>query len=262
MFSTIAATLLRNIDQFPRNFAATVFPAFSCFRSRKRHPGLSCPGRLDRLFGLIVFGSRIIARLIRRRGNGIPIGLRRRRLGRRCRCRRRGRCRGRCGRGRRGRCWRGRGRGRRGRRRCRGRCRGRRSTSGGRGVESRRSRLLLTREHKRQNIVGILIGPLAGIARGPVANGAILEHLAKHSQEHRDKGNDHQEQNERDAAALDDCLYARRARIVAIIAVAANPRAAIKPKRAVKIHVIMFDTMPVKNSGRIEAQNNLPRLAL
>lgn len=184
--------------------------AFSCFRSRKRHPGLSCPGRLDRLFGLIVFGSRIIARLIRRRGNGIPIGLRRRRLGRRGR--RRGRCRSRC------------------RGRCRSRCRGRRSTSGGRGVESRRSRLLLTREHKRQDIVGILIGPLAGMTCRPIANGAILEHLAKHSQEHRDKSNDHQEQDERNAAALDDCLYARRARIVAIIAVAANSQRGDKAK--------------------------------
>ena len=34
------------------------------------------------------------------------------------------------------------------------------------------------------------------------------------------------------------------------------------PKMAVKIHVMMCDTMPVKNSGRIEAQNSLPRLAL
>ena len=50
----------------------------------------------------------------------------------------------------------------------------------------------------------------------PIANGAILEHLAKHSQEHRDKGNDHQEQNERDAAALDDCLKTRGAIVIAI----------------------------------------------
>lgn len=145
--------------------------AFSCFRSRKRHPGLSCPGRLDRLFGLIVFGSRIIARLIRRRGNGIPIGLRRRRLGRRCGDR--SRCRGRGRRGCRGRCRRGR--------------RGRRSTSGCRGIESRRSRLLLTREHKSQNVVLVLIGPFACITCSPIANGTVLEHLAKDRKEHRDE---------------------------------------------------------------------------
>ncbi len=181
MFSTIAATLLRNIDQFPKNIAATVFPCLFLLSQQKKHPGLSCPGRLDRLFGLIVFGSRIIARLIRRRGNGIPIGFRRRRLGRRGRCRSRRR------------------------RGCRGRC----STSGGRGIEPRRSRLLLTREHKRQDIIGILIGPPAGMARGPVANGTIFEHRAKHIQEHGDKGDDHQEQDERNAATLDDCLKTR-----------------------------------------------------
>lgn len=185
MFSTIAATLLRNIDQFPRNIAATVFQAFSCFRRRKRHPGFSCPGRLDRLFGLIVFGSRVIARLIRRRGNGIPIGFCRRGLGRRCGCR--GRCRSRRRRG----------------RRCRRRCGCRCSTSG-HGIKARRCRLLLARKHKRQDIVGILVGPLTGMTCRPIANGAILEHLAKHNQEHRDKGNDHQEQDEHDATALDD----------------------------------------------------------
>ena len=215
--------------------------AFSCFRSRKRHPGLSCPGRLDRLFGLIVFGSRIIAWLIRRRGNGIPIWLRRRRLGCRSRCR--GRYRGRC----RGRC----------RSRCRRGCRGRCSTSGGRGIESRRSRLLLTREHKRQDIVGILIGPLAGIARGPVANGAILEHLAKHSQEHRDKGNDHQEQDERNAAALDDCLKTRGAIVTAIHTKRSN---GAKDGGEDPRDDVRHDAR--QNSGRIEAQNSLPRLAL
>lgn len=147
MSSTIAATLLRNIDQLPRDIATTVFQAFSCFRRRKRRSGFSCPGRLDRLFGLIVFGSRVIARLIRRRGNGIPIGFCRRGLGRRSRCRRG----------------------------CRGRC----STSGCRGIESRRSRLLLTRKHKSQDVVLILIGPLACIACGPIATARCLSILPK-----------------------------------------------------------------------------------
>ena len=64
----------------------------------------------------------------------------------------------------------------------------------------------------------------------PIANGAILEHLAKHSQEHRDKGNNHQEQNERDAAARDDCLETRRTRIVAVVAIAANAQRGNKAK--------------------------------
>ena len=54
------------------------------------------------------------------------------------------------------------------------------------------------------------------MARGPVTDSAILEHCAKHVEEHRDKGNDHQEQDERDAAALDDCLETRGTVVVAI----------------------------------------------
>ena len=187
MSSTIAATLLRNIDQFPSNIAATVFQAFSCFRHRKRHPGFSCPGRLDRLFGLIVFGSRIIARLIRRRVNGIPIGFCRRRLGRRCGCR--GRCRSRRRRG----------------RRCRLRCGCRCSTSV-HGIKARRCRLLLARKHKRQDIVGILVGPLTGMTCRPIANGTVLEYLAKDRKKYGDESDQHQEQRERDATAGNNCL--------------------------------------------------------
>ena len=54
------------------------------------------------------------------------------------------------------------------------------------------------------------------MARCPVTNGAILEHRAKHIQEHGNKGDDHQEQDERNAATLNDCLKTRGAIVIAI----------------------------------------------
>ena len=57
----------------------------------------------------------------------------------------------------------------------------------------------------------------------PIANGAILEHLAKHNEKHRDKGSDHQEQDEHDAAAPKNRLEARR-RVIAVIAIAAETK--------------------------------------
>lgn len=48
-----------------------------------------------------------------------------------------------------------------------------------RSAVTRRSGLLLEGQHKSQNVVLILIGPLACIACGPIANGTVLEHLAK-----------------------------------------------------------------------------------
>ena len=44
MFSTIATTLLRNIDQFPRNFAATVFTAVFAFAVEIGTPGSGAQG--------------------------------------------------------------------------------------------------------------------------------------------------------------------------------------------------------------------------
>ena len=68
------------------------------------------------------------------------------------------------------------------------------------------------------------------MARGPVTDSTILEHLAKHIQEHGDKGDDHQEQDERNATALNDCLETRRTRIVTVIAVAADAQRSDKAK--------------------------------
>ena len=68
------------------------------------------------------------------------------------------------------------------------------------------------------------------MARGPVTDGTILEHLAKHIQEHGDKGDDHQKQDERNAAALNDCLETRRTRIITVIAVAADAQCSDKAK--------------------------------
>ena len=43
MFSTIAATLLRNIDQFPKNIAATVFPCLFLLSQQKKAPRAQLP---------------------------------------------------------------------------------------------------------------------------------------------------------------------------------------------------------------------------
>ena len=78
-------------------------------------------------------------------------------------------------------------------------CRCRRSI---RSTVTRRSGLLLEGQHKSQDVVLILIGPLACIACGPIANGTVLEHLAKDRKKYGDESDQHQEQHERDATAV------------------------------------------------------------
>lgn len=63
-----------------------------------------------------------------------------------------------------------------------------------RSAVTRRSGLLLEGQHKSQNVVLILIGPLACIACGPIANGTVLEHLAKDRKKYGDESDQHQEQ--------------------------------------------------------------------
>lgn len=70
-------------------------------------------------------------------------------------------------------------------------CRCRRSI---RSTVTRSSGLLLERQHKSQDVVLILIGPLACIACGPIANGTVLEHLAKDRKKYGDESDQHQEQ--------------------------------------------------------------------
>lgn len=77
-------------------------------------------------------------------------------------------------------------------------CRRRRSI---RSAVTRSSGLLLEGQHKSQDVVLILIGPLACIACGPIANGTVLEHLAKDRKKYGDESDQHQEQRERDATA-------------------------------------------------------------
>lgn len=79
-----------------------------------------------------------------------------------------------------------------------------------RSAVTRGSGLLLEGQHKSQNVVLILIGPLACIACGPIANGTVLEHLAKDRKKYSDESDQHQEQRERDATAGNNCLNTRR----------------------------------------------------
>ena len=92
-------------------------------------------------------------------------------------------------------------------------CRCRRSI---RSTVTRSSGLLLEGQCKSQDVVLILIGPFACIACDPIANGTVLEHLAKDRKKYGDESNQHQEQHERDATAGNNCLNTRRTIVVAI----------------------------------------------
>lgn len=56
-----------------------------------------------------------------------------------------------------------------------------------RSAVTRSSGLLLEGQYKSQDVVLILIGPLACIACGPIANGTVLEHLAKDRKKYGDE---------------------------------------------------------------------------